>query len=121
MPRSTDELTEQIQGLHADLDRGAWTPSPAERVFAGRVADSLAASRPLHEAILDGLRGTGHDLASGEAAPFADGAISCAKFFRSPMEATSSEGGQRLYQAFLLLLRSILDDPHSGVGAYYVR
>lgn len=118
MPRSSDELMEQIQRLHADLDGGAWTPSLAERIFAARVSESLAASLPLRESILDGLRATDHDLASGEDARLVGGAISCAKFFRSPMEVASPESGQRLHQAFLLLLRSILGDPDSGVGAY---
>ncbi|MFI9175900.1 hypothetical protein [Streptomyces lincolnensis] len=118
MLRSADGLTEQIQRLHSDLDRGAWTPSPAERIFAVKVADSLAASQPPRESILDGLRATGHDLAGEEEARLASGAISCAKFFRNPMESTSSEGGQRLHQAFLRLLRSIVGDPDSGVGAY---
>ncbi|MFI0979661.1 hypothetical protein ACH4SP_22010 [Streptomyces sp. NPDC021093] len=101
--------------MESALDRGAWLPSSAERIFAAKIVEELAV-RPLCGAVSHGLVETSRELVSEEEARLVPVAISCAKFFAESGRAAVSEAGRQLREAFVCLLRKVVDEPESGAG-----
>ncbi|WP_101255329.1 hypothetical protein [Streptomyces barkulensis] len=106
-----EDLATLIRDLHAAYDSNEWEPSPAERVCAVRILE-VVASRPLSEAIVQGLRWA---TPLSEDSRLASVAVSYAVHFRRSM-APPPGPGQRVEDAFLDLLRKITGHPGEGAA-----
>jgi hypothetical protein len=115
MATDIEQLATQMRDLHAALDSSGWEPSPAEHACAIRILEAVA-TRPLGEAIVQGMRpGTpGGSLA--EDSRLGPAAVSCAVRFRRSADPFSVAGGQ-VQDSFLDLLLKITGRPGHGAVA----
>jgi len=109
MPGDIEQLATEVRDLHAAFDSGGWQPSPAERACAIRILEAVT-TRPLGEAIVQGMRPVTPGGTLPEDSCLAPAAVSCAVCLRRSADPFSVAGGQ-VQDSFLDLLRKITGRP----------